>query len=102
RRRHTRFSRDWSSDVCASDLSAWMSALVDRSSCGGDQLVGLVVDVRELTQSGDVLACVVSTEEELTTAVQGRPDVGLGTAAVAEIGRASCRERERPARAARK
>src|SRR5690606_40884938 len=23
RRRHTRFSRDWSSDVCSSDLSPW-------------------------------------------------------------------------------
>src|SRR5690606_41201942 len=23
RRRHTRFSRDWSSDVCSSDLSRW-------------------------------------------------------------------------------
>src|SRR5690606_40761136 len=23
RRRHTRFSRDWSSDVCSSDLSMW-------------------------------------------------------------------------------
>src|SRR5690606_2170515 len=23
RRRHTRFSRDWSSDVCSSDLMAW-------------------------------------------------------------------------------
>src|SRR5690606_41008078 len=26
RRRHTRFSRDWSSDVCSSDLSAARSA----------------------------------------------------------------------------
>src|SRR5690606_39984358 len=25
RRRHTRFSRDWSSDVCSSDLRAWSS-----------------------------------------------------------------------------
>src|SRR5690606_40336790 len=23
RRRHTRFSRDWSSDVCSSDLTSW-------------------------------------------------------------------------------
>src|SRR5690606_40182355 len=27
RRRHTRFSRDWSSDVCSSDLSAKLVAL---------------------------------------------------------------------------
>src|SRR5690606_9317434 len=25
RRRHTRFSRDWSSDVCSSDLAGWRS-----------------------------------------------------------------------------
>src|SRR5690606_39740146 len=24
RRRHTRFSRDWSSDVCSSDLGSWI------------------------------------------------------------------------------
>src|SRR5690606_40517579 len=27
RRRHTRFSRDWSSDVCSSDLILWMFPL---------------------------------------------------------------------------
>src|SRR5690606_40123884 len=32
RRRHTRFSRDWSSDVCSSDL------LADWDSRGGEQL----------------------------------------------------------------
>src|SRR5690606_39539685 len=32
RRRHTRFTRDWSSDVCSSDLpSTWRSALADTS-----------------------------------------------------------------------
>src|SRR5690606_2216962 len=30
RRRHTRFSRDWSSDVCSSDLSARLLAAVSR------------------------------------------------------------------------
>src|SRR5690606_39965195 len=36
RRRHTRFSRDWSSDVCSSDLTSnmfWMSVGVG-SQCG--------------------------------------------------------------------
>src|SRR5690606_40308628 len=27
RRRHTRFSRDWSSDVCSSDLVIWLTPL---------------------------------------------------------------------------
>src|SRR5690606_41332770 len=30
RRRHTRFSRDWSSDVCSSDLNQFLS----RTECG--------------------------------------------------------------------
>src|SRR5690606_40493385 len=33
RRRHTRFSRDWSSDVCSSDLIAW-----NRIFPNGDEL----------------------------------------------------------------
>src|SRR5690606_39672691 len=28
--RHTRFSRDWSSDVCSSDLSPWISGYIGR------------------------------------------------------------------------
>src|SRR5690606_39672518 len=30
RRRHTRFSRDWSSDVCSSDLTPVMAQLLSR------------------------------------------------------------------------
>src|SRR5690606_41071116 len=33
RRRHTRFSRDWSSDVCSSDLSLASRAIFGVSSC---------------------------------------------------------------------
>src|SRR5690606_40830455 len=31
RRRHTRFSRDWSSDVCSSDLGTWSGDGVNSS-----------------------------------------------------------------------
>src|SRR5690606_40485487 len=53
RRRHTRFSRDWSSDVCSSDLaaeeqyrdlvarSADMDALVDRHARATERLKGV-------------------------------------------------------------
>src|SRR5690606_39558057 len=35
RRRHTSFSRDWSSDVCSSDLTAAVAALPDEAEiCG--------------------------------------------------------------------
>src|SRR5690606_41051025 len=38
RRRHTRFSRDWSSDVCSSDLEE----LVQRTRDGGAEVVALL------------------------------------------------------------
>src|SRR5207302_3485779 len=36
RRRHTRFSRDWSSDVCSSDLAARMAV---AKKLGADQVI---------------------------------------------------------------
>src|SRR5690625_5852155 len=33
RRRHTRWPRDWSSDVCSSDLSIWRISLVLKLEC---------------------------------------------------------------------
>src|SRR2546429_9577222 len=34
RRRHTRCSRDWSSDVCSSDLPCWMAAVARQLGAG--------------------------------------------------------------------
>src|SRR5690606_41193565 len=39
RRRHTRFSRDWSSDVCSSDLLAHLVRAEQILCTGGEQLV---------------------------------------------------------------
>src|SRR5438046_9476745 len=64
RRRHTRLVSDWSSDVCSSDL--------------GTKVQGVVVD-----HNGKRLG-----EARGRTPVEGGP-----AAVVAEIGRASCRER---------
>src|SRR2546429_4179358 len=53
RRRHTRCSRDWSSDVCSSDLRTWGGRAVHRGVRGrpeGQPLQGLEPDV-----VGDVL-----------------------------------------------
>src|SRR5690606_40127124 len=36
RRRHTRFSRDWSSDVCSSDLTDQPDRLARRAHADGD------------------------------------------------------------------
>src|SRR5207245_8568333 len=87
RRRHTRCYRDWSSDVCSSDLAG---RIVRR---------GVMVPV-----------AIVDRGRGLRTRVAGRPTGGRGIpncqkqAAIAvelkrgkEIGRASCRERKESA-----
>src|SRR5690606_41179269 len=43
--RHTRFSRDWSSDVCSSDLEPVMQPLVLEAPEGGGPCVVLVAGV---------------------------------------------------------
>src|SRR5690606_41937293 len=40
RRRHTRFSRDWSSDVCSSDLVGLTLAAIALGGCGGGEPSG--------------------------------------------------------------
>src|SRR5690606_40522375 len=93
RRRHTRFSRDWSSDVCSSDLATapgeWPEAVAllgaeprevwrspDRYSVflfdGEDEIRALAPDLRGLAALGD--------DQFICTAP-------------GQIGRASCRDR---------
>src|SRR5690606_39909532 len=81
RRRHTRFSRDWSSDVCSSDLprdtDGWLTTH-DRGKLEGEHLFFLgrahhVINCGGLKLSPDLLEAAV--RERL------------------EIGRESCRER---------
>src|SRR5690606_39839435 len=78
RRRHTRFSRDWSSDVCSSDLKnhAWVTVVVEA----GDY--GRVLD--------DMAAHGGATTVELRRALAAK--AYARTAAYDENGRASCRE----------
>src|SRR5690606_40880242 len=47
RRRHTRFSRDWSSDVCSSDLMVFLCQKIQRQY-GGAYTFVLVTDRVEL------------------------------------------------------
>src|SRR5690606_40692821 len=82
RRRHTRFSRDWSSDVCSSDLASSFDA-----------------DSRGWARIFSGLRAAVLAFLGFAGAWCGAFPGGLGAwrvaplAFVSEIGRASCRER---------
>src|SRR5206468_6118654 len=87
RRRRTRSDRDWSSDVCSSDLGFSLalsaaSAKLD-ATFGSSSVFGGLFDRRRDRIFGERL---------LTFAVGGAPKRIEGSEIV-EIGRASCRER---------
>src|SRR5690606_41201171 len=88
RRRHTRFSRDWSSDVCSSDL-----ALPAARGAGGDgfgRVVGVGLVAAGLGGPGRLQRGGLGRGDGVAAGVLDGPDEGpLG----GEIGRASCRER---------
>src|SRR5207247_5835908 len=84
RRRHTRSTRDWSSDVCSSDLSEYVTASFSDAPITHpdaarfyDQLRASGVDVLDLTT-------------DFATLREKRKHVFVRAP---EIGRASCRER---------
>src|SRR5690606_40484787 len=87
RRRHTRFSRDWSSDVCSSDLNleAVVPGVDDR---------GIGVDKYRLESDAKlpnlVRAILFAAIEDAGNA----SDISLieVTTTVMQIGRASCRD----------
>src|SRR5690606_39865098 len=91
RRRHTRFSRDWSSDVCSSDLMS-VAILVlaqDLAGAGVDVHVPLAaIPVDDLD--------LVDVAQKATVELEVRDLAAefLFELLDDEIGRASCRERE--------
>src|SRR5207253_8019879 len=82
RRRHTRWPRDWSSDVCSSDLIHQESRL---ANCTGG-LCSLRVGIL------DVLRLVQNHRKPGQVGKLWRKQAQLRV--IDEIGRASCRERE--------
>src|SRR5690606_39723628 len=92
RRRHTRFSRDWSSDVCSSDLGASGTPayeIGEELQAGRLAFFGMELD-RE-----NVIAGHRAGKGRAVPADSGR-ERGVprrGIVAVHEIGRASSRER---------
>src|SRR2546422_9521602 len=85
RRRHTRCSRDWSSDVCSSDLEAAAGELVAAERVGaGPLLDGLAELALELLALG-----LERLETEAGAGLEQREDaVGVVAERPAEVGRA--------------
>src|SRR5690606_40706443 len=87
RRRHTSFSRDWSSDVCSSDLRRGVPLRLGAAETelrAGDRLL--------VAASAASLARAKSSSESALEALLA--ELGLERiSAMEEIGRASCRER---------
>src|SRR4249919_453958 len=83
RRRHTRFSRDWSSDVCSSDLTLGCSKAVDQDP---DRRVQVEWDGK-LKQPRPVSVQVVSADKPgiLASLSQSFNDLGVN------ISQANCR-----------
>src|SRR5690606_42109346 len=88
RRRHTRFSRDWSSDVCSSDLD------VDQPHRSWWFTVGGGIDPGETPHQAAVRELFEETGLRLDPAeLVGPVIVRSAVFDFLQIGRASCRER---------
>src|SRR5699024_12032744 len=88
RRRHTRSKRDWSSDVCSSDLGMGIS--VHAVAAAPWLLVAGVASMLILRGGGVWLSETWLRLSPGLTTTRDRARVGLYAA---KIGRASCRER---------
>src|SRR5690606_40179502 len=84
RRRHTRFSRDWSSDVCSSDLGDGVTRKVKDAQPGPVHKVALRLGL----EGEQPTARQRLGPEDLVVPAQRRAEL-IGV----QIGRASCRER---------
>src|SRR5207302_3308659 len=89
RRRHTRFSRDWSSDVCSSDLLL----LIAEEREGADQ-AGFRRGVTEIIgQHQQVQLAKPQVGRAVLMLLKVAAEHGIHLPPELEIGRASCRER---------
>src|SRR5690606_39436131 len=91
RRRHTRFSRDWSSDVCSSDLPP----VVRAAAFSIRKRPAAIWSLADYVQTGVMTG---AQAQALKAAVVERGNIlisgGTGSGKTTlEIGRASCRER---------
>src|SRR5207253_5964245 len=91
RRRHTRWPRDWSSDVCSSDLAA---PRFSTSYTAIQNRPGLLIETHMLKDyKTRVDATYRMLESTIALAGNDLPALHRAVTAADEIGRASCRER---------
>src|SRR5690606_40842110 len=92
-RRHTRFSRDWSSDVCSSDLGkagAQAGVILHAQGVGAGR--GIIAGGVAGGGGDVVVAVVVAVDVIVITLPRVGGDGELGRGRAAQIGRASCRK----------
>src|SRR5699024_11471990 len=93
-RRHTRSKRDWSSDVCSSDLEQNIyfndtnEGTIELDGGTGEEIITYTVNIR--SNDSNCSSDLLRTFEFVTP--KRNPYSGL-LACEGEIGRASCRER---------
>src|SRR5690606_40497885 len=87
--RHTRFSRDWSSDVCSSDLGG---GLVEAAGAAFAAVVLVDPDVHDFVAVGGD----VQFGDELAVVVAGLPDVVAAAVAVVVASAGGDRQHECP------
>src|SRR5690606_41166142 len=96
RRRHMRFSRDWCSDACSSDLGTEEPAGLAVAAPVQVVVLAATVYVRGADATDVRTRLEAAWEDFLVEIPLGGFDLSPG-----QIGRASCRERGEAARAAR-
>src|SRR5215469_12519343 len=82
RRRHTRSLRDWSSDVCSSDLLPWRQLRCDRSTAGlgdvmaqnGDQPAVKAAEAAARRSYGKLVAYLASRAGDVAAAEDALAD----------------------------
>src|SRR5699024_11372048 len=92
--RHTRSKRDWSSDVCSSDLEMMIASrhgdfpVKKGDKIAGTRIIPLVIEKEKMDR-----AVEAAGEEPIFSVLPFRQKkVGIVTTGSEEIGRASCRE----------
>src|SRR5690606_41002374 len=91
RRRHTRFSRDWSSDVCSSDLGSGDYIITARYYRNGTVIYSKQATLKIEDEGNYVFDLLLYPVSE--NPVTGTVEDKSGYDNDVKIGRASCRER---------